>query len=89
MLEGVAGLGGADRTVAAAAVATAKPLRAFIGHVEPTFDWTLRQPETGQVLANTTVEALYNHMHRAQPEPVGMAFNLGYQVVDDSSSGSS
>ena len=25
-----------------------KPLRAFLGHVEPTFDWTLRDPETGQ-----------------------------------------
>ncbi len=81
VLEGVAGLGAQIAPLPQRLLGAAKPLRAFIGHVEPTFDWTLRQPETGQVLANTTVEALYNHMHRAQPEPVGMAFNLGYQVV--------
>ena len=27
-----------------------RPLRAFVGHVEPTFDWTLRQRQTGEHL---------------------------------------
>src|SRR5205807_2515028 len=29
-----------------------RPLRAFVGHVEPTFDWTLRQPENGQAITD-------------------------------------
>lgn len=83
VLEGVAGLGARIAPLPQRLLGAAKPLRAFIGHVEPTFDWTLRQPETGQVLANTTIEALYGRMHRAQPEPVGMAFNAGYKVVGE------
>lgn len=37
----------------------AKPLAAFIGHVEPTFNWTLRDPRTGQPLAHSIPHALY------------------------------
>jgi hypothetical protein len=60
-----------------------KPLRAFIGQVEPTFDWTLRQPETGQVLTASLQNALYQRMHRARPEPVGLAFEDCYRHVGE------
>ncbi|MBV6520163.1 MAG: hypothetical protein MNPFHGCM_00268 [Gemmatimonadaceae bacterium] len=40
------------------------PLRAFAGHVEPTFDWTLRNPETGQPLAHAIVDALYTRLYQ-------------------------
>lgn len=50
------------------------PLRAFIGHVEPTFDWTLRQPETGEVLTASVTEALYQDLYQpGMPMPVGLA----------------
>lgn len=81
VLDSIAALGAQIAPLPQRLLGASKPLRAFIGHVEPTFDWTLREPETGQLLTTTTVEALYDHMHRAQPEPVGMAFNPGYRVV--------
>lgn len=42
-----------------------KPARAFIGHVEPTFDWTLRRPGTGADLTNDTVAAFYDWLFQA------------------------
>lgn len=83
VLDTVAGLGAQVAPLPQRLLGAEKPLRAFIGHVEPTFDWTLRQPKTGQILTETTVAALYDRMHRAQPEPVGMAFNPGYRVVGE------
>jgi hypothetical protein len=83
VLDAVAGLGAMVAPLPQRLLGAAKPLRAFIGHVEPTFDWTLRQPKTGQILTETTVAALYDRMHRTQPEPVGMAFNPGYRVVGE------
>lgn len=83
VLDGVAALGAQVAPLPQRLLGAQRPLRAFIGHVEPTFDWTLRQPETGQVLTRTTIAALYDHMHRAQPEPVGMAFNPAYKVVGE------
>lgn len=53
-----------------------KPARAFIGHVEPTFDWTVRQPATGQFLTAAIVESLYDQLF--QPTPVGHAFRSWY-----------
>jgi hypothetical protein len=53
------------------------PLRAFIGHVEPTFDWTLRDPGTGQVLTSALSEALYRRLY--QPFPLGYAFESIHQ----------
>lgn len=56
-----------------------KPLRAFVGHVEPTFDWTIRDPRTGQMLTHALRTALYNHLY--QPEPVALAFRSWYEEV--------
>lgn len=36
-----------------------KPARAFLGQVEPTFDWTLSDPDTGQPLSNALCDAVY------------------------------
>lgn len=56
------------------------PLRAFIGHVEPTFDWTLRQPQTHQVLTDALVSALYDNLYRqGVATPVGWAFREIYK----------
>ncbi len=49
------------------------PLRAFVGHVEPTFDWTLQHPRTGQILTNSTRRALYDRLY--QPYPIGYALD--------------
>ena len=46
-----------------------RPLRAFIGHVERTFDWTLRSPETGQRLTHGLVDALSEDLFVARKRP--------------------
>jgi hypothetical protein len=82
-LKAVAALGAGMAPLPRQLLGAERPLRAFIGHVEPTFDWTLRQPETGQVLTATLQEALYDSMFRKQPEPVGLAFEPWYRHVGE------
>lgn len=51
-----------------------QPLRAFVGHVEPTFDWTLRDPVDRTVLTHTIVQCLYDRLYQAdRPSPIGWA----------------
>jgi hypothetical protein len=80
-LEGVAqGCGAMVSPLPRALLGAARPLRAFIGHVEPTFDWTLRDPFTGQPFASALREALYNRLYTAAGRPVGWALQ---QVFND------
>jgi hypothetical protein len=80
VLQGVAELGPAVASFPRALLGAKKPLRAFIGHVEPTFDWTL-QAQTRQFLTNALLNALYDRMYLADPEPVGLAFYECYRLV--------
>lgn len=58
----------------------AKPLRAFVGHVEPTFDWTLRDPWTAQPLTSTLQDALYDRLYSgAGRRPLGWALQKVFQ----------
>ncbi|HEX7184096.1 MAG TPA: hypothetical protein VF756_19860 [Thermoanaerobaculia bacterium] len=82
ILTAVAGLGARVAPLPRKLLGAEKPLRAFVGHVEPTFDWTLRA-ETGQVLTSTIQKALYERMYRARPEPVGMSFEGVYRHVGE------
>ena len=58
-----------------------KPLRAFVGHVEPTFDWTLIAGDTGQFLTAPLVDAVYPNLYRSWP--VGLAFDDYYRGVSE------
>ncbi len=50
------------------------PIRAFVGHVEPTFSWTLVDPDRKTVLPSTIVECLYKRLfQRGPPAPLGWA----------------
>ena len=81
VLLGVARLGARTAPLPTALLGTKKPLRAFIGHIEPTFDWTIRDPTNRQVLTTSLQQALYEHMHQQPPEPVGMAFREFFREV--------
>jgi hypothetical protein len=81
VLLGVAGLGAQTAPLPKALLGAKKPLKAFIGHVEPTFDWTLRDPDNLHVLTTSLREALYDHMHQQPPETVGMAFREYFRQV--------
>jgi hypothetical protein len=57
------------------------PARAFIGHVEPTFDWTLRDTRNGQTTTAHIIDAFYGQLHRASKPPLGLAMQTYYRAV--------
>ncbi len=72
ILHGVAQVGAMVAPLPKALLGASKPLRAFVGHVEPTFDWTLKEPQTGQIRTDALIKALYNRLY--QPYPIGRTF---------------
>lgn len=79
VLKGVAALGALVAPLPDALLGAKKPLRAFIGHVEPTFDWTLMQQATGQFLTSKLPHILYNNVYRKQP--IGLALHEYYSPI--------
>jgi hypothetical protein len=71
ILAGVAQCGSMTSPLPRALLGAGAPLRAFIGHVEPTFDWTLRHPKTRQFLSKPLIRAFYDNLYLGKP--VGMA----------------
>ncbi len=57
----------------------AKPARAFVGHVEPTFDWTIRDPMARQPLTASLLMALHERLY--QPWPLGYALREWFAHV--------
>jgi hypothetical protein len=79
LLKGVATVGSIVAPLPRALLGAKKPLRAFIGQVEPTFDWTLQQPNADGYLTGPLQLALFNHLF--QPEPLGMALRSCYEKL--------
>ena len=50
-----------------------EPLRAFVGHVEPTFDWSLKNRKTGQYVTTSILECFHTGLFTGQP--IGMALD--------------
>jgi len=74
-LNGIAsGAGAVVAPMPSTLLGKSAPLRAFVGHVEPTFDWTLRDPNSGEVLAQVLCSALYNSLYlQDRRTPIGFA----------------
>ncbi|MEY9842678.1 hypothetical protein [Streptacidiphilus sp. EB103A] len=70
----VAALGSMVAPAAMCMLGRTNPVRAVFGHVEPTFNWTLRVQETGQGLGQRIVSALSSHLFSGQP--------LGYTFAE-------
>lgn len=82
MLGAVAGIGPCTAPLPRALLSAAQPLGAFIGHVEPTFDWTLRDPDNGQRMTDSLiVDTLFTALHSTSRMPVGMALDGYYDAV--------
>jgi hypothetical protein len=81
LLDALAGIGPAVAPLPAALLGAPRPLRAFIGHVEPTFDWTIRLPWTRQHLTESTQAALYDGL--CSGEPVGYALRRVWAHVGE------
>ncbi|TDR39405.1 hypothetical protein DFR29_116106 [Tahibacter aquaticus] len=82
MLGAVAQIGPCTAALPRALLGAAQPLAAFIGHVEPTFDWTLRDPDNGQRMTDALIiDTLFTSLHAARRTPVGMAMDGYYDAV--------
>lgn len=81
VLKGVAAIGSLTAPLPRALLGAARPLRAFIGHVEPTFDWTIRQPMTRQALTGDLTKALWTELFRKDSCPVGHAFRSYFEPI--------
>ncbi len=79
VVHGVAALGPQISPLPAALLGAERPLRAFIGHVEPTFDWTLYIPDTGQHVVTRLVRGIYPGFF--QRRPLGVALSEYYTDV--------
>lgn len=85
-LAAVAQAGPCQAPLPTALLGGAHPARAFIGHVEPTFDWTLRDPVSGQSTTQSLIDSFYRGLHaerdaRLGSMPVGMALDAHYKSV--------
>ncbi|MBZ9694913.1 hypothetical protein [Mesorhizobium sp. CO1-1-9] len=81
MLTGVAAAAGATiAPLPRALLGRKRPIRAFVGHVEPTFDWTLRDPQNGQVVTHALITCLWNEIYRSGVRtPIGLALSRIYR----------
>jgi hypothetical protein len=80
-LGAIAQAGACSAPLPRALLGASRPLRAFIGHVEPTFDWTLRSPLTGEVVTSHIINALYQQLHQARRPPIGFAMSTYFTQV--------
>lgn len=81
MLEAVAGAGSLVAPLPQALLGAAQPARAFVGHVEPTFDWTLRDPVTGQSTTQSLIDCFYTRLHSQTRLPLGLALHAHQSSV--------
>lgn len=79
VLDGVTAAGPMVAPLPRALLGAAKPLRAFVGHVEPAFDWTLSFPPNRQVLTADLVAFAYQRL--CSGTPVGLAASDYYRPI--------
>jgi hypothetical protein len=73
ILEGVAKLGALTAPLPRALLGAERPLRAFIGQVEPTFDWTMVFAPTRQRLTSSLRDAVYGELGLGKPAGLALA----------------
>lgn len=73
LLSAVAGLGARTAPMPEKLLGSEKPIRAFVGHVEPTFDWSIRAPGAKQSMTKAIEKTLYTCLFGVKSEPIGMA----------------
>ncbi|HWL40979.1 MAG TPA: hypothetical protein VNO75_12150 [Gemmatimonadaceae bacterium] len=80
-LGAISGLGASIAPLPTALLSAEPPIRAFVGHVEPTFNWTLEERFTGQFLTTGIIDGLYKRLYVEKgelPAPVSYAFRDWY-----------
>jgi hypothetical protein len=80
-LTALAQLGARSAPLPQQLLGAATPARAFVGHVEPTFDWTLRDSRNGQTTTAHIIDAFYAQLQKASKPPLGLAMQSYYRSV--------
>jgi hypothetical protein len=80
-LDAITQVGALQASLPKSLLGGSKPLRCFIGHVEPTFSWTLCDPINSQVTTAPIIDALYGELHLASAPPVGFAMRRYFHAV--------
>lgn len=83
VVKAVARLGSHVSPLPLALLQAEQPIRAFIGHVEPTFDFSLRHPETLTPMTDALQLGLYDGLYRRKPEPIGLALRHYYDRIGE------
>ena len=83
MVKKVAELGSIVAPLPLRLLQAPQPLRAFVGHVEPTFDFSLVYPDKLIPTTTTLREALYNALFRKKPEPIGLAMRRWWDRIGE------
>ena len=78
-LNAIAKVGAGTAPMPRALLGAPKPARAFIGHVEPTFNWTLSFPPNRASLADGLKRAIIDNL--CLGVPVGMAMSTHYEAI--------
>ena len=82
LLAGVADLPSMVAPLPTALLGHKRPVRAFVGHVEPTFDWTISEPATGQALGSAFRLALYENLYQETVRyTLGLAFEPVFEAI--------
>jgi hypothetical protein len=81
VLRAVGGLGAAQAPLPTRLLGADEPLRAFIGHVEPTFDWTLQVLGGRQALTKPLVDFIYPSLYRRCP--IGLSLRGHHRAVNE------
>lgn len=81
VLRAVAGLGSHVAPLPTALLGAEQPLRAFIGHVEPTFDWTISFPWTSTPLTDSITQTIYQGF--CSGEPIGFAMRRSWAHIGE------
>ena len=80
-LKALTTLGSLTAPLPLALLGATNPLRAFVGHIEPTFNFSLRQPATQDSLTSSLEAALYTNIYQKKREPIGYAFRDCHERV--------
>ncbi|MGY1707498.1 hypothetical protein ACI79C_23285 [Geodermatophilus sp. SYSU D00697] len=81
IVRAVADLGSLVSPLPTALLGAEQPLRAFVGHVEPTFDWTIRFPWLPTRLTDSITRTVYDGF--CAGEPIGLALRRSWKHIGE------
>jgi hypothetical protein len=79
MITEIAATGDVVAPFPMALLSAAQPLRAFVGHVEPTYDWTLYDGQSRHALTADLVDGLYTQLMLGRP--IGWTMKAYHQAA--------